>query len=261
MSSAHRFANLLNALLPKNFEAVKDPSLCLRDCIQRYMDLMEDPSELASTFVGSEVFDAHVACCLTLLSSMATSQDLGAEAVEGQGKPLFSIYQTQQLSKCVEFVVCLGVYPFLSPGVSAPLEMRMEHWENFALPQRQDEPDKRQKLSKIANCFAALWQSPTPELRGLLTPNLFLGDYIAVLLQLGYEPLSSVALPDKQQQQKEEAEEKEGIIRQTREARCLLHNLLSDLLRPIALRELFFFQAGFCQSKVSCHQSTVVEAK
>uniref|UniRef100_A0A0X3Q0D7 Transport and Golgi organization protein 6 homolog n=1 Tax=Schistocephalus solidus TaxID=70667 RepID=A0A0X3Q0D7_SCHSO len=248
MTSKERFTNLLNVLLPKNFEAVKDPSLCLRDCIQRYMDSLEDPSGLASTFVGAEIFDAHVACCLTLLSNMGTSEDLAAEAVAGNGKPLFSIYQTEQLSKCLEFVVCLGIYPFLSPGVSAPLELRMEHWEKFALPQRQDAPDKREKLSKVANCFAALWRSPTRELRSLLAPNLFLGDYIAVLLQLGYEPLSSAATPkstDKQQQQEEEKD----LIRQTREARRLLHNLLSDLPRPIALRELFFFQAGFCQSR------------
>ncbi|VDL89366.1 unnamed protein product [Schistocephalus solidus] len=280
MTSKERFTNLLNVLLPKNFEAVKDPSLCLRDCIQRYMDSLEDPSGLASTFVGAEIFDAHVACCLTLLSNMGTSEDLAAEAVEGNGKPLFSIYQTkqlskclefvvclgiypflspgvshiyqtEQLSKCLEFVVCLGIYPFLSPGVSASLELRMEHWEKFALPQRQDAPDKREKLSKVANCFAALWRSPTRELRSLLAPNLFLGDYIAVLLQLGYEPLSSAATPkstDKQQQQEEEKD----LIRQTREARRLLHNLLSDLPRPIALRELFFFQAGFCQSRTAC---------
>ncbi|BHF70323.1 Transport and Golgi organization protein 6 [Sparganum proliferum] len=210
------------------------------------MDLVEDPSGLASTFVGAEVFDAHVTCCLTLLSNMATSESLAAEAVAGNGKPLFSIYQTQQLSKCLEFVVCLGVYPFLSPGVSAPLELRMEHWEKFALPQRQNAPDKRQKLSQIASCFSALWQSPTRELRGLLAPNLFLGDYIAVLLQLGYEPISSTAPPkDAQRQQKEEEE----TIHQTLNARRQLRSLLSDLPRPIALRELFFFQAGFCQSR------------
>ncbi|KAL7058615.1 hypothetical protein AAHC03_014047 [Spirometra sp. Aus1] len=249
MTSVQHFANLLNSLLPKHFEAVKDPSLCLRDCIQRYMDLVEDPSGLASTFVGAEVFDAHVTCCLALLSNMATSESLAAEAVAGNGKPLFSIYQTQQLSKCLEFVVCLGVYPFLSPGVSAPLELRMEHWEKFALPQRQNAPYKRQKLSQIASCFSALWQSPTRELRGLLSPNLFLGDYIAVLLQLGYEPIPSTVPPKDTERQQKEEEEKEETTRQTLEARRQLRSLLSDLPRPIALRELFFFQAGFCQSR------------
>ncbi|BHF70312.1 Transport and Golgi organization protein 6 [Sparganum proliferum] len=213
------------------------------------MDLVEDPSGLASTFVGAEVFDAHVTCCHTLLSNMATSESLAAEAVAGNGKPLFSIYQTQQLSKCLEFVVCLGVYPFLSPGVSAPLELRMEHWEKFALPQRQNAPDKRQKLLQIASCFSTLWQSPTRELRGLLAPNLFLGDYIAVLLQLGYEPISSTAPPKDAQRQQKEEEEKEETIHQTLEARRQLRSLLSDLPRPVALRELFFFQAGFCQSR------------
>ncbi|KAL5110321.1 hypothetical protein TcWFU_004893 [Taenia crassiceps] len=179
-----------------------------------------------------EIFQAYVCCCLHVLESLSK-----VDAGVGDGMPVFSVVQVQQLSKCLEFIVCLGIYPLLSSGVSMPLYLRLENFDKFNCPKLQSAPDRHRRLFEIAKCFDALSCSSVDSLRGLVSPNGYLGDYLALLLQLSYGPVSGDSST---------ASTTTEIIRISRNR---LRSVLSRLPRPLAFKELFLFQCGFCKQQ------------
>ncbi|VDM17148.1 unnamed protein product [Hydatigera taeniaeformis] len=234
MVELKKWTDCLRDLLPNVYSDGADPSLCFRACIERYLKNLEDNSELVQTLQNMESYQAYVYCCLHLLDEL-TKIDVGA----GDGKPVFSIFQTQQLSKCLEFIVCLGIYPLLSSGVSIPLCLRLENYEKFKCPNLQSSPDRHQRLFKIAECFDSLSRSSIDSLRDLVSPNGYLGDYLALLLQLSYGPVST------------DFSTKSTTADIIRISRTRLRSVLARLPRSLAFKELFLFQNGFCKQKSS----------
>lgn len=89
-------------------------------------------------------------------------------------------------------------------------------------------------------CFEALYQSPIDAFRDLVSSHAFLSDFLAVLMQLSYGPISNSSGLNKSE-----------IPHMIREARKKLRSLLARLPRPVALKELFLFQCGFAKNKVT----------
>ncbi|VDK35883.1 unnamed protein product [Taenia asiatica] len=232
MADLKKLTQRLRDLLPNDHTDSADPSLCFRACIGRYLNDLEDNADLVGTLQNMEISQAYVYCCLHLLESL-TKVEIGV----GDGKPVFSVFQNQQLAKCLEFIVCLGVYPLLSSGVSMPLHLRLENSDKFNCPKLQSTPDRHQRLFKIAKCFDALSCSSIDSLRDLVSPNGYLGDYLALLLQLSYGPVSGDS----------------STIGTTtdiiRISRTRLRSVLARLPRPLAFKELFLFQCGFCKQQ------------
>ncbi|CDS42947.1 HEAT and Armadillo domain containing protein [Echinococcus multilocularis] len=225
----------LRDLLPNAYTDSADPSLCFRACVGRYLKDLEDNAELVPTLQNMEVSQAYVQCCLHLLESLAQ-----IDVRVGNGKPVFSVFQNQQLSKCLEFVVCLGIYPLLSPGVSMPLHLRLENFDKFNCPKLQSTPDRHQRLFEIAKCFDALTCSSVDSLCDLVSPSGYLSDYLALLLQLSYGPVSG-----------DSSSTTTTTVDIIRFSRTRLRSLLARLPRSLAFKELFLFQCGFCKQQSS----------
>ncbi len=138
--------DVINSLLPCYSDPNWDPSLVRKNCVERYLNKEENNEELAMSINDAEIIDAFVKCCLHLLLSVVNC----FATPPTDGLPLLSLHQTKQLGKCLEFIVCLGVYPRLSKGVSAPLETRMESWHRFACPSQIDTPNRHQMLSEVS---------------------------------------------------------------------------------------------------------------
>ena len=81
-------------------------------------------------------------------------------------------------------------------------------------------------------------RSAIDTLQNLISPNAYLGDYLAVLLQLSYGPVLTDLSTD--------TITKDIILT----SRTLLRSLLKRLPRPLAFKELFLFQSGFCKQQV-----------
>ncbi len=96
---------LLGKVLPNPHTDDPEPSLCLRACVGRYLNALEEDNAAPSSFARSlgniEVVEAHVSCCLHFLTEMAKTSPV-------DDKPVFSVYHTQQLTMCAEFVVALA---------------------------------------------------------------------------------------------------------------------------------------------------------
>lgn len=148
MSSFDELVPLLRELLPNANVCSGDPSICLRSCVASYLKATQDNADLAIRLNSMEVVEAFVLCCTHLLIDLAHTK-----SPDGDDRPVFSVCQSQQLTTCVEFIVCLGIYPYLSPGVSAPLEMRLEHANKFICPKPQDCSDRHTKLFGVSAAF------------------------------------------------------------------------------------------------------------
>uniref|UniRef100_A0A5K3EL03 RTP1_C1 domain-containing protein n=1 Tax=Mesocestoides corti TaxID=53468 RepID=A0A5K3EL03_MESCO len=226
MSNLEKLIVNLRDLLPNAHIDDGDPSRCFRACVERYLKGLDDNADLINALDETEIPEAYVLCCLHLLKSM-TQINLPADG----DKPLFSVHQTQQLSNCLQFVVCLGIYPLLSPGVSVPLHLRLENADKFQCPRLRDMSNRHKKLFEIAECFDALNRSSIDALHDLVSPNAYLGDYLAVLFQLSYGPAVADVSID--------------VADIVRVSRMRLRALLARLPRPLAFKELFLFQSGF----------------
>lgn len=145
------FVKSLNNILPSNFEMSPDPAVCLHTCLERYLNGLEFvDAELTAALNERELFDAYVTCLLHLLGQELHKQQATSENQAGdKNLPSLSVYQMQQLTKLMEFVVCLGIYPLLSVGVSAPLDVRMDHADKYACPQLHEAPDRHARLYQV----------------------------------------------------------------------------------------------------------------
>ncbi|VDL17207.1 unnamed protein product [Hymenolepis diminuta] len=232
MSELGKLMEYLRDILPNKHVDEADPILCLRSCIERYLNRLDDNADLANSLQEKETHEAYVLCCLHLFNSL-THLDASKDNIS----PLFSVCQSQQITQCFEFVVCLGIYPLLSPGVSMPLELRLDNFDKFKCPSSNNHEVRIQILSQISDCFDCLLNSPIDTLKDLLSLNKFLGDYLAVLLQLGFGPYSKELLSSK------------STLDVIRKSRMRLLNILDRLPRYLSFKQLFLFQSGFTKKQ------------
>nr|CDS28793.1 HEAT and Armadillo domain containing protein [Hymenolepis microstoma] len=234
MAELRKLIESLRDILPNKFADEADPILRLRSYIERYLNRLDDNADLANSIQGMETHEAYVLCSLHLLNLLAH-----LDAPNDKVSPLFSVYQLQQISQCLEFVVCLGVYPLLSPGVSMPLELRLDNFDHFKCPSSKNHEVRIRILSQISNCFDGLLNSRIDTLKDLFSTNKFLGDYLAVLFQLGFGPFPRELLSSK------------STLDLIRKSRVRLLNILNRLPRSLAFKQLFLFQSGFTRKKSS----------
>ncbi|VDO03587.1 unnamed protein product [Rodentolepis nana] len=234
MAELGNLIECLRDILPNNYADEADPILRLRSYIERYLNRLDDNADLANSIQELETHEAYVLCSLHLLDSLAR-----LDAPNAKESPLFSVYQLRQISQCLEFVVCLGIYPLLSSGVSMPLDLRLDNFEKFKCPSSKNHEVRILILSKISNCFDSLLNSPIDALKDLFSINKFLGDYLAVLFQLGFGPFPKEMLSSK------------SILDVIRKSRTRLLDIVDRLPRSLAFKQLFLFQSGFTRKKSS----------
>ncbi|VDP84727.1 unnamed protein product [Echinostoma caproni] len=221
----------LTALLPPKSVDKTGPNATLASCIEKFLAVSHTNNSLIRTIAGKEVHEAYCTCCLFHLQAYLELDN----TIHTEEELLLSVSHLEKLKSCVEFLICLGVYPYLDPGVSIPLELRMEAHSYFQLPPVRSSITREQNLLRVAKCLLQFRVCRTEQLKRLASPALFLGDVIAALMQVGYSTAP--------------ANSSTGANSCSIEARQLLWKLLCDLPGSVAMKELLILQGGSSGSR------------
>ncbi|CAH2323960.1 transport and Golgi organization 6 homolog [Pelobates cultripes] len=158
------------------------------------------------------------------------------EAAPALSPDTLSVSQQKTVQSAFQFVVCMGICPYLMPGIGLPLQQRSEFG---ALVQRMvasDLPSIRTRRLYIS-CTALLEVSRHPSLGSLLLTN-HLGDLMAGLCQLGFCPIKAKA------ENKTTANPKDLTENERVQCKEALRSLLDQVYQPLVIRQLLLLQGG-----------------
>lgn len=143
---------------------------------------------------------------------------------------VLSVSQQKTLTTALQFVVSLGICPYLAPGVGVPLGYRSAFGAVVEKLTHNDTKrlEGQQRLMTTTNVLLKM-----TELSSLATLVFarHLGDLMAALCQLGYQP------------HKEENGTAEELSAEQRRMCCeALRNLLEKVYQPLVIKELLILQ-------------------
>nr|XP_025040007.1 transport and Golgi organization protein 6 homolog [Pelodiscus sinensis] len=175
--------------------------------------------------------------CMSLLAAAcqpAKPNPRTAEAAPPLSPDTLSISQQKTVQSALQFVVTLGLCPYLLPGVGVPLKHRTEF---SAVVRDVVSPDAAPCATHrlYASCTALVQIAQHPALGSLILTR-HLGDLIAGLCQLGFCPAKGKA---------EQARLLQSLTEEKR-ARCreALQSVLDRVYQPLVVRELLVLQGG-----------------
>ncbi|XP_051917982.1 transport and Golgi organization protein 6 homolog [Hippocampus zosterae] len=225
--------------------------------LQEARRLREDVLVDASWYLNDteDVIWSFVQECLLLLLSLA--RHLSAELKLFQQTPapsaklrtpemapplppdVLSFSQQKTIGTALQFVVSFGLCPFLAPGVGVPLGHRSAFGAMV---------EKMVSGQTAAGAAHQLLTTTTMLLRfaelsslATLVFTRHLGDVIAALCQLGYQPQKSKMTSSTKNVQELSEEER-------RNSRDALQSLLVKVYQPVVIKELLILQGGAKQS-------------
>ncbi len=164
---------------------------------------------------------------------------------------LLSVADQKVVGVLVQFVISLGLYPFLLPGVDTLIKLRMARSEVVAKDTALTSTSKAWRLSKccgvLLNCFE------NPILGTLLMPR-YLTDVLAALIQICYGPSEGQPKDEEVSTSEDlpapaDGAESEHLTSRRRNARereyCMkgLQRLLNCVHQPLIIRELITLQS------------------
>nr|XP_035965090.1 transport and Golgi organization protein 6 homolog isoform X1 [Halichoerus grypus] len=159
------------------------------------------------------------------------------EAAPALSPDTLSISQQKTVQSALQFVVTLGVCPYLMPGVGVPLRCRTEFGAIVQDVVCLDAPPHATRRL-YSSCRVLLNVARHPSLGSLVFCRHF-GDIAAGLCQLGFCPTKRKPLKPEE----EVLTEEERML--SREA---LRDILDQVYQPLAVRELLILQGGPPQS-------------
>ncbi|KAL3860129.1 hypothetical protein ACJMK2_010294 [Sinanodonta woodiana] len=114
------------------------------------------------------------------------------ENIHPSGAPLLSpdalgVGQQKIILTSVQFIVSLGICPYLQPGVGLPLEKRSEYGRLLGLSVEEMQLDDYQKTYRLFICIKVLMECINTPSLGSLILSRHLSDVLAMLLQLLYK--------------------------------------------------------------------------
>ncbi|XP_067392829.1 transport and Golgi organization protein 6 homolog [Emydura macquarii macquarii] len=178
--------------------------------------------------------------CMILLAAAyhpAKPNPRTAEAAPALSPDTLSVSQQKTVQSALQFVITLGLCPYLLPGVGIPLKHRTEF---SAVVQDVVSPDAAPSAMHrlYASCTALLQIAEHPSLGNLLL-TCHLGDLIAGLCQLGFCPTKGKG------EQARPLEELKGLTEEKRtHCREALQSVLDRVYQPLVVRELLVLQGG-----------------
>ncbi|KAM5208039.1 transport and Golgi organization protein 6 homolog [Hipposideros larvatus] len=242
--------DVLLATLKSNLSALEDKFLkdphwkklkLLRDEIANKAEWPQNSVDVTWSFTSQTL--------LLLLCLKETMVRLAADFSPGQPNPrtpeaapalspdTLSIAQQKTVQSVLQFVVTLGVCPYLMPGVGVPLRYRTEFGAVVQDVVCLDAvPNATQRL--YTSCRVLLNVAQHASLGSLIFCGHF-GDIAAGLCQLGFCPTKRKPLKPEE----EVLTEEERAL--SREA---LRDILDQVYQPLAVRELLILQGGPPQS-------------
>ncbi|CAM5097219.1 unnamed protein product [Natator depressus] len=173
-----------------------------------------------------------------------------AEAAPALSPDTLSISQQKTVQSALQFVITLGLCPYLLPGVGIPLKHRTEFSavvQDVVSPNAS--PSAMHRL--YGSCTALLQIAQHPSLGNLILTR-HLGDLIAGLCQLGFCPTKGKG------EQARPLEQLKGLTEEQRtRSREALKSVLDRVYQPLVVQELLVLQGGSKQ----CLQSPGQEVK
>ncbi|XP_016056213.1 PREDICTED: transport and Golgi organization protein 6 homolog [Miniopterus natalensis] len=242
--------DVLLATLKSNLSALEDTFLkdphwkklkLLRDEIANKAEWPQNSVDVTWSFTSQTL--------LLLLCLKETMIHLAADFSPGKPNPrtpeaapalspdTLSISQQKTVQSALQFVVTLGVCPYLMPGVGVPLRYRTEFGAVIQdVACLSAAPDATRRL--YTSCRVLLNVAQHASLGSLIFCRHF-GDIAAGLCQLGFCPTNRKPLKPEE----EVLTEEERAL--SREA---LRDILDQVYQPLAVRELLILQGGPPQS-------------
>ncbi|KAL1256924.1 hypothetical protein QQF64_012469 [Cirrhinus molitorella] len=156
------------------------------------------------------------------------------EAAPALPPDVLSVAQQKTLSTVLQFVVTLGICPYLAPGVGVALGLRSAFGAAVEGAVRHDvAPAGERRLLITTNVLLEV-----SALSSLATPvfTRHLGDIMAALCQLAYRP---------QRPEGDGAKSNKGLtVEERKSCKEALHDLLGKVYQPIVIKELLVLQGG-----------------
>ncbi|KAM4573366.1 transport and Golgi organization protein 6 homolog isoform 2-T2 [Odontesthes bonariensis] len=145
---------------------------------------------------------------------------------------VLSVSQQKALGAALQFVVSLGLCPYLAPGVGVPLGRRSAFGAVVEkLICREAPPTAGRRLLTTTKVLLQLAELSAP---ATLVFTQHLGDLMAALCQLGYQP--------------HREDDRPLSADECRTCKEALRNLLNKVYQPIVIKELLILQGGPKQS-------------
>uniref|UniRef100_A0A8C1XTS8 Transport and golgi organization 6 homolog (Drosophila) n=1 Tax=Cyprinus carpio TaxID=7962 RepID=A0A8C1XTS8_CYPCA len=156
------------------------------------------------------------------------------EAAPPLSPDVLSVAQQKTLGTVLQFVVTLGLCPYLAPGVGVALGLRSAFGAAVEGAVRHDvAPAGEQRLLITTNVLLEV-----SALSSLATPvfTRHLGDIMAALCQLAYRP---------KRPEGDGTNSNKGLtVEERKSCKEALHNLLRKVYQPIVIKELLVLQGG-----------------
>ncbi|XP_061578283.1 transport and Golgi organization protein 6 homolog [Cololabis saira] len=140
---------------------------------------------------------------------------------------VFSVSQQKTLGAALQFVVSLGLCPYLAPGVGVPLARRSAFGATVEKAVRREVPPAAER--RLLTTTKVLLQVAELSSLATLLFTRHLGDVMAALSQLGYQP---------------HRDERPLSSDECRLCKDALGNLLGKVYQPIVIKELLILQGG-----------------
>uniref|UniRef100_A0A8D0YGV7 Transport and golgi organization 6 homolog n=1 Tax=Sus scrofa TaxID=9823 RepID=A0A8D0YGV7_PIG len=242
--------DVLLATLKSNLSALEDKLLkdphwkelkLLRDAVANEAEWPQGSADITWAFTAQTLL--LLLCLKETMMRLAAGFNPGKpnprtpEAAPALSPDTLSVSQQKTVQSVLQFVVTLGVCPYLVPGVGVPLKCRTEFGAVV-----QDvvclsaAPSAARRL--YTSCSVLLSVAQNAALGSLIFCRHF-GDIAAGLCQLGFCPTERKALNPEE----EVLTEEERAL--SREA---LRDILDQVYQPLAVRELLTLQGGAPQS-------------
>ncbi|XP_035498334.1 transport and Golgi organization protein 6 homolog isoform X1 [Scophthalmus maximus] len=154
---------------------------------------------------------------------------------------VLSVAQQKTLGAALQFVVSLGLCPYLAPGVGVPLGRRSAFGATVEKLVRGGGAATAAAGRRLLTTTNVLLRLAEVSSLAALVFTQHLGDVMAALCQLGYQPHRRGTEEEEEKSQELSAEER----RMCREA---LKSLLGKVYQPIVVQELLILQGGPRQS-------------
>ncbi|XP_028595718.2 transport and Golgi organization protein 6 homolog isoform X3 [Podarcis muralis] len=173
-----------------------------------------------------------------------------AEAAPPLSPGTLSIAQEKTVQVALQFIVTLGICPYLLPGVGLPLRSRTEF---SALVQEVASSRCISSATRrlFVTCTVLMEVADHTSLSRLILTR-HLGDLLAGLCQLGFCPARR-----KDEEEAKPSEEQMGLTEEERSScREALQGLLNRVYQPLVVRELLLLQGGPKQGSGSSGRSS-----
>ncbi|KAM5134714.1 transport and Golgi organization protein 6 homolog isoform 3-T3 [Callospermophilus lateralis] len=241
--------DILLATLKSNLSALEDKLLkdpqwkklkLLRDEIVNKAEWPQNSVDITWSFTSQALL--LLLCLKETMIRLAAAFNPGKpnprtpEVAPALSPDTLSISQQKMVQSVLQFVVILGVCPYLMPGVGVPLRYRTEFGAVVQDIVRLDvAPHATQRL--YTSCKALLSVGQHTSLGSLIFCRHF-GDIAAGLCQLGFCPTKKPLTAMEEVLTEEERTVSRGALR----------DLLDQVYQPLAVRELLILQGGPPQS-------------